>query len=138
MINISEIRKTRANVNQTIDLKSYTDVEKIKVEVENSKMLFKKTSKTLSLSIKSSGTIILVLIDKTNSLLGFSSSIIESKTLNVSFDSNGSPPVILNVCKSRYKSGHHFQKASTYGFDSLCGIGIAFTFFRCCKLLNFV
>ena len=39
---LSEIRKTRANVNQTIDLKSYTDVEKIKVEVENSKMLFKK------------------------------------------------------------------------------------------------
>ena len=39
---LSEIRKTRANVNQTIDLKSYTDVEKIKVEVENSKKLFKK------------------------------------------------------------------------------------------------
>ena len=39
---LSEIRKTRANFNQTIDLKSYTDVEKIKVEVENSKKLFKK------------------------------------------------------------------------------------------------
>ena len=39
---LSEIRKTRANVNQNIDLKSYTDVEKIRAEVESSKMLFKK------------------------------------------------------------------------------------------------
>ena len=39
---LSEIRKTRANVNQTIDLKTYTDVEKIEDEVENSKKMFKK------------------------------------------------------------------------------------------------
>ena len=39
---LSEIRKTRANVNQTIDLKTYTDVEKIQDEVENSKKMFKK------------------------------------------------------------------------------------------------
>ena len=41
---LSEIRKTRANVNQSIDLKTYTDVEKIRIEVENSKKLFKKNS----------------------------------------------------------------------------------------------
>ena len=41
---LSEIRKTIANVNQEIDLKSYTDVEKISVEVENSKKLFKKNN----------------------------------------------------------------------------------------------
>ena len=39
---LSEIRKTRANVNQSIDLKAYTDVEKIRDEVENSKKMFKK------------------------------------------------------------------------------------------------
>ena len=39
---LSETRKIRANVNQSIDLKSYTDVEKIKIEVENSKKIFKK------------------------------------------------------------------------------------------------
>jgi len=39
---LSEIRKIRANVNQSIDLKAYTDIEKIKVEVENSKKMFKK------------------------------------------------------------------------------------------------
>jgi len=39
---LSETRKIRANVNQSIDLKSYTDVGKIKIEVENSKKIFKK------------------------------------------------------------------------------------------------
>ena len=39
---LSEIRKIRANVNQAIDLKTYTDIEKIKIEVENSKKMFKK------------------------------------------------------------------------------------------------
>ena len=39
---LSEIRKIRANVNQSIDLKTYTNVEKIRIEVENSKKLFKK------------------------------------------------------------------------------------------------
>ena len=39
---LSEIRKTRASVNQSIDLKTYTDVEKIRIEVEDSKKLFKK------------------------------------------------------------------------------------------------
>ncbi len=39
---LSEVRKTRLNVNTSIDLKSYTDVEKIRIEVENSKSLFKK------------------------------------------------------------------------------------------------
>ena len=39
---LSEIRKTRANVNQSIDLKSYTDVDNIKIEVEKSKQIFKK------------------------------------------------------------------------------------------------
>ena len=33
---LSEIRKTRVNFNQNIDLKIYTDVEKIKIEVDNS------------------------------------------------------------------------------------------------------
>tara|TARA_B100001175_G_scaffold316855_1_gene331898 strand:+ start:2965 stop:3786 length:822 start_codon:yes stop_codon:yes gene_type:complete len=41
---LSEIRKTRASVNQSIDLKTYTDVEGIKVEVENSKKMFKQFS----------------------------------------------------------------------------------------------
>ena len=39
---LSDIRKIRVNINQSIDLKSYTDVEKIKVEVEDSRKLFKK------------------------------------------------------------------------------------------------
>ena len=39
---LSEIRKTRVNFNQNIDLKIYTDVEKIKIEVDNSKKLFKR------------------------------------------------------------------------------------------------
>ena len=41
---LSEIRRTRASVNQSIDLKTYTDVEAIKVEVENSKKMFKQHS----------------------------------------------------------------------------------------------
>ena len=39
---LSEIRRTRASVNQSIDLKTYTDIEAIKVEVENSKKMFKQ------------------------------------------------------------------------------------------------
>ena len=39
---LAEVRKTRVNVNTTIDLKTYTDVEKIRTEVENSKKMFKK------------------------------------------------------------------------------------------------
>ena len=39
---LSEIRKTRVNFNQNIDLKIYTDVEKIKIEVDNSRKLFKR------------------------------------------------------------------------------------------------
>ena len=39
---LADIRKTRANVNRTVDLKSYTDLEKIKLEVENSRKMFKK------------------------------------------------------------------------------------------------
>ena len=39
---LSEVRKTRVNVNTSVDLKTYTDIEKIKVEVENSKKMFKK------------------------------------------------------------------------------------------------
>ena len=41
---LSEIRKTRASVNQSIDLKAYTDIEAIKIEVENSKKMFKQFS----------------------------------------------------------------------------------------------
>ena len=41
---LSEIRKTRASVNQSIDLKAYTDIETIKIEVENSKKMFKQFS----------------------------------------------------------------------------------------------
>ena len=41
---LSEIRKTRANVNQAINLKTYTDAEAIKVEVENSKKMMKQYS----------------------------------------------------------------------------------------------
>jgi len=39
---LAEVRKTRVNANTTIDLKTYTDVEKITIEVENSKKMFKK------------------------------------------------------------------------------------------------
>ena len=39
---LSEIRKTRANSNNNIDLKIYTNVEKIKEEVDSSKSMFKK------------------------------------------------------------------------------------------------
>ena len=41
---LSEIRKTRANTNSNIDLKLYTSVEKIREEVDNSKLMFKKFS----------------------------------------------------------------------------------------------
>ena len=39
---LSEVRKTRANVNQSVDLQAYTDVEKIRTEVDDSKEIFKK------------------------------------------------------------------------------------------------
>ena len=39
---LAEIRKTRANTNNNIDLKLYTNVEKIKEEVDSSKTMFKK------------------------------------------------------------------------------------------------
>jgi len=39
---LSEVRKTRANVNQSMDLQAYTDVEKIRTEVEDSRKIFKK------------------------------------------------------------------------------------------------
>ena len=39
---LSEIRKTRANTNQSIDLKLYTNIENIKEEVDSSKQMFKK------------------------------------------------------------------------------------------------
>ena len=39
---LSEVRKTRVNIGTSIDLKSYTDIEKIRQEVEGSKNLFKK------------------------------------------------------------------------------------------------
>ena len=39
---LSEIRKIRANTNTSIDLKLYTNTEKIREEVDNSKKLFKK------------------------------------------------------------------------------------------------
>ena len=39
---LAEVRKTRVNANTTVDLKTYTDVEKIRNEVNNSKKLFKK------------------------------------------------------------------------------------------------
>tara|TARA_A100001011_G_C14293653_1_gene837368 strand:+ start:267 stop:1088 length:822 start_codon:yes stop_codon:yes gene_type:complete len=39
---LSEIRKTRANTNQNINLKLYTNVETIKEEVDSSKLMFKK------------------------------------------------------------------------------------------------
>ena len=32
---LSEVRKTRINVNTSVDLKIYTDVEKIRIELEN-------------------------------------------------------------------------------------------------------
>ena len=39
---LAEVRKTRVNVNTSVDLKTYTDVEKIRAEVESSKKMFKK------------------------------------------------------------------------------------------------
>ena len=39
---LSEIRKIRANTNTSIDLKLYTNTDKIREEVDNSKKLFKK------------------------------------------------------------------------------------------------
>ena len=39
---LADVRKTRVNVNTSVDLKTYTDVEKIRIEVENSKKMFKK------------------------------------------------------------------------------------------------
>ncbi len=39
---LAEVRKTRVNVNTSIDLKTYTDVEKIRAEVSSSKKMFKK------------------------------------------------------------------------------------------------
>ena len=39
---LSEVRKTRININTSVDLKIYTDVEKIRIELENSKKIFKK------------------------------------------------------------------------------------------------
>ncbi len=39
---LAEVRKTRVNVNTSFNLKTYTDVEKIRSEVENSRKLFKK------------------------------------------------------------------------------------------------
>ena len=39
---LSEIRKTRANTNQSTDLNLYTDVDKIEDEVNKSKAMFKK------------------------------------------------------------------------------------------------
>ena len=39
---LAEVRKTRVNVNTSVDLKTYTDVEKIRTEVETSKKMFKK------------------------------------------------------------------------------------------------
>ena len=39
---LAEVRKTRVNVNTSIDLKTYTDTEKITNEVENSRKMFRK------------------------------------------------------------------------------------------------
>tara|TARA_B100002052_G_scaffold77769_1_gene70754 strand:- start:18829 stop:19650 length:822 start_codon:yes stop_codon:yes gene_type:complete len=39
---LSEVRKTRANVNHSTDLQSYTDVNQIKQEVDDSKKIFNK------------------------------------------------------------------------------------------------
>ena len=39
---LSEVRKTRVNVNTSVDLKVYTDVEKIRAELDSSKKIFKK------------------------------------------------------------------------------------------------
>ena len=39
---LAEVRKTRVNSNTYIDLKTYTDVDKIRLEVETSKKLFKR------------------------------------------------------------------------------------------------
>ena len=55
---------------------------------------------SINLSTKLSGIPRLELIAKLSFLLGLGLSIIKSNTFQVSFDSNGSPPVILKVCKS--------------------------------------
>ena len=39
---MSEVRKTRVSVNASVDLKIYTDVEKIRAELDSSKKIFKK------------------------------------------------------------------------------------------------
>ena len=39
---LSEVRKTRVSVNASVDLKIYTDVEKIRAELNSSKKIFKK------------------------------------------------------------------------------------------------
>ena len=39
---LAEIRKTRVNANTSIDLKTYTDVVKIRNEVESSKKMYRK------------------------------------------------------------------------------------------------
>ena len=39
---LSEVRKTRVSVNTSVDLKVYTDVEKIRAELDSSKKIFKK------------------------------------------------------------------------------------------------
>ena len=39
---LSEVRKTRVSVNASVDLKIYTDVEKIRAELDSSKKIFKK------------------------------------------------------------------------------------------------
>jgi len=39
---LSEVRKTRVSVNASVDLKVYTDVEKIRAELDSSKKIFKK------------------------------------------------------------------------------------------------
>ena len=39
---LAEVRKSRVSNNASIDLKTYTDVEKINNEVENSKKMFRK------------------------------------------------------------------------------------------------
>ena len=47
-----------------------------------------------------------------------------SNTFQNSFDSNGSPPVIVKCFRLCFNPpSHHFQNASLYGFTSLFGIG---------------
>ena len=91
---------------------------------------------SINLSINLSGTPKLELIANLRFLFGFSCAKIYSNTSQVSLCINGSPPVILNVCKSLYKSGHHVQNASTYGLCSLNGIGILPSFNICNLSLN--